>query len=1436
MRQLSDKKSTTKGPEGSYDLASAVTKKYGSSGIGLPPENESLSDAIVRRYQLASGPNPVVDKHKDKDGAPVWLPEGVRKVLELPDRMNTVYSYEKFLRAKQDPEVEDYQGDPVWYAIGDTANVSHSALKLARNVTSGASGLLTALSLAATGIAIGASIATAGAAAPIVGPPMAWVVANAVPLAAQFALANTGLSALDSGIAPVAARWLVANSGSDPTFDDRAVQVYKESHTSIADFLTGMFSIKSNLTDLAATIPKARQSFSTLKMTFTMVTEAGRQPGLKQWRMLTKLDKVYDFLSAIYDLGKGFNGILETVKTVKEDIDLLFKAASRAATDARDFTIAKGKEAWNWTKSTAQAVGNSIASGASTAWEFGKSNASRAWSWTKGVGSKVAGGARQAWGFAKSLPGRATSFASRMAGKFGAWALPDSTEIHSGRATRDGGVTGPFLPSTWSREALEIELLKFHKMGPEAAADELLGSGSAAIFVNGVHYPLDLHCRAAQEMADTYGVPIVGVWNASGKGHDIMGIKGTGFLRDWGQSVTDKMFSGFGMKVNPATETLKNLILKHGSPKSENGGLRILAHSQGTIITSEALRLARAEGAVLNDRIDVTTFGNAIHSMPTGVHDRHYVHQKDVIAASVGSGAGIAPYLGPINPALALGAAVADRYSPRFYDKVVSRFNPVGWGMNLLGKVFPSIGAHQATAPRTKMIEYPGGTRGPLSVEQHGLVWEEGAKSSYVQNTKNDVIQQWAARGYKGKAELQRSGWGDAPDVDAGALRQRLRKQGGLGLTVPAAVKGKLRPFLGFDPSAARIHTGPTAAEAASQLHAEAFTIGRDVFFGTGQYSPNTKEGLGLLGHELTHVGQQMGRSIRPQFFTQSGGDSMEAEAQTVGRRIASMAFSQDGDLQVDRFDLEVSLEDSFDRQAVARAEVIAATALDIARRRCSSVTLADTVLEQLHIEVELDLNVDSDSEAAQRVADSILEALAQNASDTAGPEVGSEPSQAPVEEGSDSDGLPEDWEGEPIVQASRKVPKPRGGGWKVVVVGSPSPAETESATDRRRLQFLNAAASQGKDKQTIWLVEGSGYRAGKIPESEIKRMSKGVAWMEFVEPGESLVEALNRFRLKSISSLNVYSHGLRGLVALRYGWGDALPDYGLTVDQIASLNPNVFAKNAKIRFDSCNTGVAGLDENTSVAQAFSDRTGADVQAWTGRTSYADLNRGKGGVRGSELSWSSDAFKELWSRTVSGGSPKLKTFHPRRSGIDSFSPGAVPTYGFTPVPPPFGPTTLKEPLKKETGQSPKVAEAPVSRTMAQNAESLTSTYSSKKVEYQMGAQYSDENLKSDCSHFVHDVLVKSGYEIPYQSTSMMSGSKYYDKTDSPVAGDVMVQGGHMGVYSGTEDDKGNPQGYQMGNSGAKLGSWGPKGWFNKDKDLIYYRPKSEYLKKSGGTQ
>jgi len=66
-----------------------------------------------------------------------------------------------------------------------------------------------------------------------------------------------------------------------------------------------------------------------------------------------------------------------------------------------------------------------------------------------------------------------------------------------------------------------------------------------------------------------------------------------------------------------------------------------------------------------------------------------------------------------------------------------------------------------------------------------------------------------------------------------------------------------MEPRFGHDFSQVRVHTDAKAAESARAVNALAYTVGRNVVFGEGQYAPETSEGRRLMAHELTHVVQQ---------------------------------------------------------------------------------------------------------------------------------------------------------------------------------------------------------------------------------------------------------------------------------------------------------------------------------------------------------------------------------------------------------------------------------------------------------------------------------------------------------------------------------------------------------------------------------------------------
>jgi hypothetical protein len=89
----------------------------------------------------------------------------------------------------------------------------------------------------------------------------------------------------------------------------------------------------------------------------------------------------------------------------------------------------------------------------------------------------------------------------------------------------------------------------------------------------------------------------------------------------------------------------------------------------------------------------------------------------------------------------------------------------------------------------------------------------------------------------------------------------------GGGHPLPESERAFFEPRFGRDFGQVRLHTDSRAAESARTVNARAFTVGRNVVLGAGEYAPGNTEGRRLLAHELAHVIQQraIGRTARPE-------------------------------------------------------------------------------------------------------------------------------------------------------------------------------------------------------------------------------------------------------------------------------------------------------------------------------------------------------------------------------------------------------------------------------------------------------------------------------------------------------------------------------------------------------------------------------------------
>lgn len=118
----------------------------------------------------------------------------------------------------------------------------------------------------------------------------------------------------------------------------------------------------------------------------------------------------------------------------------------------------------------------------------------------------------------------------------------------------------------------------------------------------------------------------------------------------------------------------------------------------------------------------------------------------------------------------------------------------------------------------------------------------------------------------------------------------------GPGRPLDSATHAFFEPRFGADFSQVRIHTDAKAAESARAVNALAYTVGRHLVFGAGQYAPGTSRGQRLLAHELVHVMQQGGGAPRTM---RSEGDQPSTAFQAISAQagwLASNLLQRAGD------------------------------------------------------------------------------------------------------------------------------------------------------------------------------------------------------------------------------------------------------------------------------------------------------------------------------------------------------------------------------------------------------------------------------------------------------------------------------------------------------------------------------------------------------------
>ncbi|HEX8558109.1 MAG TPA: DUF4157 domain-containing protein [Pyrinomonadaceae bacterium] len=146
-----------------------------------------------------------------------------------------------------------------------------------------------------------------------------------------------------------------------------------------------------------------------------------------------------------------------------------------------------------------------------------------------------------------------------------------------------------------------------------------------------------------------------------------------------------------------------------------------------------------------------------------------------------------------------------------------------------------------------------------------------------------------------GKAALSRGDAvrGSSPSVAPPLVHETLRSQGS---PLDASTRAFMEPRFGHDFGRVRVHTDERAAASARAVGASAYTVGDQIVFAAGRYSPASDAGRRLLAHELTHVAQSRrdgaAAAARPaaRLEVSQPSDPHEQEAEETASRVMSGA------------------------------------------------------------------------------------------------------------------------------------------------------------------------------------------------------------------------------------------------------------------------------------------------------------------------------------------------------------------------------------------------------------------------------------------------------------------------------------------------------------------------------------------------------------------
>mgnify|MGYP001336248637 CR=1 FL=1 len=172
------------------------------------------------------------------------------------------------------------------------------------------------------------------------------------------------------------------------------------------------------------------------------------------------------------------------------------------------------------------------------------------------------------------------------------------------------------------------------------------------------------------------------------------------------------------------------------------------------------------------------------------------------------------------------------------------------------------LGTAEARVEKDKLVQEKPEVQRMESEEEEPVQMMEGEEEEVqMQEEEEEPVQMMEGEEeevqmMEGEEEVQMKAETGSGTTSPG-LGSRIKNTVGKGRPLPGNTRAEMETAFGVNFGGVNIHTDSQAMQMNKELGAQAFTHGKDVYFNSGKYRPESTEGKRLLAHELTHVVQQ---------------------------------------------------------------------------------------------------------------------------------------------------------------------------------------------------------------------------------------------------------------------------------------------------------------------------------------------------------------------------------------------------------------------------------------------------------------------------------------------------------------------------------------------------------------------------------------------------